>query len=557
MGATTSKLDSKNLIIHEKIGEGGFGFVHRVTFRKQYKGYTEAAAKTVFDIREDEVKIMGKLDHPHIVKLLGFCQSGHVDIIVMEYAPFGSLHECLSNSSKKLSDDLKMKWIRESALAVHYLHAHRVLHRDIKPQNCLLFHNNLLKLCDFGVAREIDHSQTTSSQKGTYRYMAPEIHKGNERGRVTYSKPADIYAYGMLMLETCTRKAPFHGWEWQAVVFKVASGAKPPLPNDVPQDIRNIMERCWNHDPKDRPTIEEVVDVVCDWLLEKTIIPEREPQRRSSAPHARNIRRVACLPNGDMAIVDRSKLHILDSEGNIKTPLQTSPTAERENQIGWVWGIAITQKSNQIAVVDDRRHAKVFERSGEYVRSISTTSGDEVINQDNIMSVAMDTEDNILVGDSGSNTIAIHSNSDGRLLNRVKCDSMVDTSRMVVNSKDEIIYCSHPTDSDHPCVVAVDKCGNQIFAFTPSIEECMSPGKVVESGGIICDTCDNIYVSLNVRKGLYFDPYTGHIHKYSSAGSFLKCIANRLYHPLDLAITSDSLSMVVANRNSILVLALK
>ncbi len=258
-----------------------------------------------------------------------------------------------------------------------------------------------------------------------------------------------------------------------------------------------------------------------------------------------------------MAIVDRSKLHILDDQGYIKTPLQTSLAAERENQLGWVWGIAITQDSNQIVIVDDRRHGKVFRRSGEYVRSFSTSSSDEVISSDNIMSVAMDMDDNILVGDSGGNTIAIHSNLDGRLLNRIKCHDMVDTSRMAVNSKNEIIYCSHPDESDHPLVVSIDQSGDQVFSFTPQINECLGSGQAVESGGIVCDTCDNIYVSLNVKKGLYFEPYTGHIHKYSSAGSFLKCIADGLYHPLDLALTADSLSMVVANRNSILVFTLK
>ena len=90
--------------------------------------------------------------------------------------------------------------------------------------------------------------------------MAPEIHKGNERGRVTFSKPSDVYAFGMLMLEIISRKPPFHGWEWQAVVFKVASGAKPAIPEDCPEDLKNIMQQCWTHAPKGRPRMEEVVD---------------------------------------------------------------------------------------------------------------------------------------------------------------------------------------------------------------------------------------------------------------------------------------------------------
>ena len=300
--------------------------------------------------------------------------------------------------------------------------------------------------------------------------------------------------------------------------------------------------------------------MVCEWLLAKTIIPEQEEQesqRKSSLPHhPRHLRRVASLPDGNIVAVDRSKLLIYDSNGWQKASVTSPATLDRNNQIGWVWGIAISRE-NHLVVVDDRRYAKVFQDDGEYVRSFSTAlPGEEIINPDNEMSVAMDTDGNFLVGDSGSGTIAIHCNTDGRVLQRIKC-KMENTNRMVVNSKKEIIYCSHPKDSDHPKIVAIDHKGDEVFAFTPSVNECVSTGKVVEAGGIICDVCDNIYVSLNVKKGLYFDPYTGHIHKYSSAGSFLGCIVNRLYHPLDLAITSDSLSMIVANHNSILVFALE
>ncbi|XP_072014725.1 uncharacterized protein [Amphiura filiformis] len=266
MGATVSvdKIEVTNIEFHEQIGRGGFGTVKRVSFKKPYKGYKEAAAKSVvFELGDREVKVMSQLQHPNIVTLIGICRTGAADLILMEYAPDGSLHDYLKDESRPLPYKLQKKWAKESALAIQYLHHHNYLHRDIKPQNCLLFDDYVLKLCDFGLAREIEESQTTSSRKGTFRYMAPEIHVGNERGRAVYSKPADIWAYGMVLLEICTRKPPFEGLDWCAVVYTVGNGGKPTVSEDCPKDLSDIMKECWSTNPKQRPFITDIVHALC------------------------------------------------------------------------------------------------------------------------------------------------------------------------------------------------------------------------------------------------------------------------------------------------------
>ncbi|XP_072024514.1 mitogen-activated protein kinase kinase kinase 7-like [Amphiura filiformis] len=280
MGASVAvdRLDDSNIVTHESIGVGAFGSVSRVSFKKPYKGYKEAASKTVvYEIGRREVEIMSQLRHPNIVNLLGICEIVTTHCIIMEYAPNGSLHDYLKDPSKPLPYELQKKWATESALALKYLHGLDFLHRDIKPQNCLLFQDDLLKLCDFGLAREIEESQTTSSMKGTYRYMAPEIHVGNERGRAVYSKPADIWAYGMLLLEICTRKQPFQHLEWHRVIFEVGSGAKPSIPEGCPKDLSDIMQQCWKSNPKQRSTIESIVaELHGYWSLKSEICREHE-----------------------------------------------------------------------------------------------------------------------------------------------------------------------------------------------------------------------------------------------------------------------------------------
>ncbi len=252
------QVDYSNLIFHEKLGEGGEGTVSRVTFKKPFKGHKEAAAKYVQEVPKVEVEVMQKLKHPNIVSLLGSYTFGPIHIIFLEYAPNGSLHDYLKDHSKPVTEQLTWKWLTESADAIEYLHSQRLLHRDIKAPNCLLFEDNNLKLSDFGLAREINRSQTTSKQKGTDRYMAPEIHVGNEQGRGVYSKASDIYAYGMLILEIVTRQPPFEGMEWFTVIYKVGHGKRPKIPPNCSLLLTKIIQGCWHQDPKKRPTIEVI-----------------------------------------------------------------------------------------------------------------------------------------------------------------------------------------------------------------------------------------------------------------------------------------------------------
>ena len=249
-----------NLEFHEKLGEGGYGTVKRVTFKQPYKGYTEAAAKFVRDMRKEEVEIMSKLSHPNIVTWLGFTNEP-ISIIFLEIAKNGDLHSHLSDSSKPLPDTLKQKWIQDSVLALQYLHGQNFLHRDIKARNCLLFDPDTLKLCDFGLAREIDRSFTTSSTKGTYQYMAPEIHNTNVNNRAVYSKSSEIYALGMLVQEIWTRKPPFHGLPYGQVIYQVGEGKlQPEIASDCPEDLANMMKQCWDVNPRKRPSIDAIYE---------------------------------------------------------------------------------------------------------------------------------------------------------------------------------------------------------------------------------------------------------------------------------------------------------
>ncbi|XP_072043320.1 mitogen-activated protein kinase kinase kinase 9-like [Amphiura filiformis] len=263
--ASPDVIDVSNITFAEKLGEGGFAVVHRAVFTKPYKGHTETAAKSVNnDLLKEEVEVMKQLNHPHIVEFLGVYEKGPTTIILLEYAPNGTLRQYLAKdpSVTPVPEDLLRRWAKESSLAIQYLHERKFLHRDIKAPNCLLFQDNLLKLSDYGMSRKFNRSLTTSSTKGTYGHMAPEIIRTNYADRSLFSVYSDIYAYGMLLLEIVTRKPPFDGIEPQAIVFRVGrNNLKPDIPLECPDDLADLMFECWDIDPRSRPTIQQVLTI--------------------------------------------------------------------------------------------------------------------------------------------------------------------------------------------------------------------------------------------------------------------------------------------------------
>ncbi|XP_072021684.1 uncharacterized protein [Amphiura filiformis] len=548
MGASVDKMEAGKIDFHECIGEGGFGSVRRVSFKKPYKGYTEAASKTVvYELAKKEVEVMCQLHHPNIVNLIGVCEIPSAHLILMEYAPNGSLHDYLKDPSKPLPYELQKKWAKESALAINYLHAHNFLHRDIKPQNCLLFQDNLLKLCDFGLAREIEESQTTSSQKGTYRYMAPEIHVGNERGRAIYSRPADIWAYGMLLLAICTRKPPFEDLEWHRVVFEVGNGVKPSIPEGCPKDLSDIMQQCWNNDPKQRPTSAYIAMALgACWSLEREIHPEHQGKQLGCC-------HIACCPNGDMVMADWDKLYLLDGDGKCKIQLSSTET-DYDRKMNGVYNICVSPLG-YICISYSCRYVHVFTAEGKYNHCFTLAGVSYPSFKTKYL--AIDREGQLLVGDWKKDIISIHKWPGGRVLGRVDNGGEIKYSigynaSMVVNRKNQILIHSRTShNSVYSKVEAIDYSGNKVFRFTPKIDENLTD-MVVVSHGIVCDDNDNIYVAMSIGVDDCRTVFnTGHIHQYSPTGTFLQCLSRGLHSPLDLSMAPDG-SLLVADEKSIL-----
>ena len=205
--------------VGQKLGEGAFGVVHKVTNDRTSKEY---ALKYVLCVNQSEilnaiheVQTLNQVTHENVVAVIaaGLSFEGLNMLILTEYCAGGNLNKRLARSS---SDFVNFKWMRQSARALAFLHSRGVVHRDLKPENVLLTSAEDVKLADFGLARQYLALKTTTplvdgswlgnytkyymnSNVGTPYWMAPEVFLN------CYTEKADVFSLGVLFFAILER----------------------------------------------------------------------------------------------------------------------------------------------------------------------------------------------------------------------------------------------------------------------------------------------------------------------------------------------------------------
>ncbi|XP_076252748.1 mitogen-activated protein kinase kinase kinase 10-like isoform X1 [Rhynchophorus ferrugineus] len=264
-----TKIDFNELKLEEVIGVGGFCKVYRGEWCgnevavKAARQEADEDVNVTMDNVIKEAKLFCLLRHDNIVSLKGVCLQEPNLCLVLEYCRGGSLNRVLAG--RKIRPDVLVDWAIQIARGMDYLHCRApisLIHRDLKSSNVLLseaienddFMYKTLKITDFGLAREV-YQTTRMSQAGTYAWMAPEVIKNS-----TFSKASDVWSYGVLLWELLTGEVPYKGIDTLAVAYGVAVNKLTlPIPSTCPQPWRELMEKCWESDPHNRPTFEQIL----------------------------------------------------------------------------------------------------------------------------------------------------------------------------------------------------------------------------------------------------------------------------------------------------------
>uniref|UniRef100_J3MZI4 Protein kinase domain-containing protein n=1 Tax=Oryza brachyantha TaxID=4533 RepID=J3MZI4_ORYBR len=278
----------------QKLGEGGFGSVYKGFVRPpDGKGDRLAVAVKCLNQRGlqghkqwlAEVQFLGVLEHPNLVKLLGYCavdgERGPQRLLVYEYMPNKSLEDHLFvRAYTPLSWNRRLQIILGAAEGLAYLHEGlevQVIYRDFKASNILLDKDFRAKLSDFGLAREGPtgaNTHVSTAVVGTHGYAAPDY---IETGHLTVK--SDVWSFGVVLYEILTgrRTLDRHRPPGEQKLLEWVSQFAPDSRNfrmimdprlrgeysvKAAREIAKLAESCLLKNAKERPTMSEVVDVL-------------------------------------------------------------------------------------------------------------------------------------------------------------------------------------------------------------------------------------------------------------------------------------------------------
>ncbi len=200
-----------------------------------------------------EAKTTAQLNHPGIAGVYDYGetydpQAGETAYLVMELVQGEPLNAVL-NRLGRLSVGQGLDMLEQTSRALEVAHTAGVVHRDVKPGNILVTPTGQVKITDFGIAKAVDASPVTKTGMvmGTAQYIAPEQATGEDA-----TSASDVYSLGVVGYEALSGQRPFSGDGALTVAMKHVREAPPPMPADLPPNVRELIDITLAKDPNQR-----------------------------------------------------------------------------------------------------------------------------------------------------------------------------------------------------------------------------------------------------------------------------------------------------------------
>ncbi|KYQ92133.1 LISK family protein kinase [Tieghemostelium lacteum] len=324
-------IDCDNLVIEENEFSSG-------SFSKVYKGCyfgnpvcvkvikKEAVIdKEMLKFIDSEINILRDLlyqPHKNIIKFIGIGEKESLLFLVTELINGGDLGTALMNKSIPMSWNLRIKIARDIAEGMAHLHSKNIMHRDLKSNNLLVGKHWNIKICDFGFAKELQNP-LTNTICGSENFMGPEVILG-----IKYGIAADIYSYGMVLIELITRQDIEERLPQNSFDLDYEELEKK-IPKDCPRDFYELVLKCTSYYAKDRPTFKEII-VMLDDIIENI---KQQQLALGGMNSPRVVPELIPDPKFDESSIDQWFMLSLLPEDCLDNPTSTTSLEDRDENV--------------------------------------------------------------------------------------------------------------------------------------------------------------------------------------------------------------------------------
>jgi serine/threonine-protein kinase len=207
------------------------------------------------------------LSHPHVIPIVGIISQTKTTgpIILTRYSRYGSLEDVLTlvrqnNPPSIWNDATKLGMIVGLVSGLNYLHNKGIVHRELKPTDCIIAENGSLLISDITTSFFEEHNYTRASQVGGPSYVAPEVYDDQQDRTKVRDPKTDVFSFGLILYELLTHQRVFplrmSGQMIMRRAMSVRPNDRPNIPSYIHPILRELITRSWNPAAQKRPTME-------------------------------------------------------------------------------------------------------------------------------------------------------------------------------------------------------------------------------------------------------------------------------------------------------------